>query len=399
LSLEERASRALTELRKLLHAAGHEAGVSPDAEFPFQSVELALTLDLRRAHSSRDDAAAIAALVQQARARVDDGVRAMSAFSPGRVYCFLCDASDCAHAKPGAADAIFSGYNATGKPQWASFANACLARAEPRVDRLYADPPEVIAIVDQGERLSGDLLAAFGRDSRSFRVLGQVSAGLVSEDLGAYPRAAGRERKAFSFQVVETRSEREPWCLRANLIGLDLSALGAVAGEAGERSVAEALRRTLREADAAVAALARRSKAARLRGGSAMAPELVDSLLAQLRGDIERVFRANARRTSHAHHRHQAGERPTGSAMGDARAIGQERLYRDTRRGTLVVLGPKGRVHVFADDAKHVTSLVLERTEVERRLADGRWRPVQPPEFLDFQAALARSLETGPKPD
>jgi hypothetical protein len=114
------------------------------------------------------------------------------------------------------------------------------------------------------------------------------------------------------------------------------------------------------------------------------------SLLGRLRSDLERVFRSDPRRTVHARERHLGGERPTAHALRDALDVGPDRFLRDSERDTLVVLGPRGRTHVFsARDGRHVTSLVLGPGELDRKFGRARWRPATRPEVDAFRARLA----------
>jgi hypothetical protein len=52
------------------------------------------------------------------------------------------------------------------------------------------------------------------------------------------------------------------------------------------------------------------------------------------------------------------------------------------------VLGPKNRVHVFNDDARHVTSVVYPGETVRARTLRGKWRKAQADELARFLAAL-----------
>jgi hypothetical protein len=112
-------------------------------------------------------------------------------------------------------------------------------------------------------------------------------------------------------------------------------------------------------------------------------------MLGRLRSEIERIFRAPSHRTQHAQERHVRGERPTSSAIRDARDAPDERVLRDVRRDTMVVLGPKGRAHLFADDGRHVTSLQLRPGELDRKSSRARWRPVTHEEAQRFRQTLA----------
>ena len=57
--------------------------------------------------------------------------------------------------------------------------------------------------------------------------------------------------------------------------------------------------------------------------------------------------------------------------------------------------GKRGRVHVFAPDGRHVTSLSLEPDAVDRRVRRGRWRPASDEERADFRRSLDRVARSG----
>lgn len=44
------------------------------------------------------------------------------------------------------------------------------------------------------------------------------------------------------------------------------------------------------------------------------------------------------------------------------------------------MLGGKGRVHVFTQQAKHITSVMMQGSAIERRRHMGRWRLAEPEE-------------------
>ena len=56
-----------------------------------------------------------------------------------------------------------------------------------------------------------------------------------------------------------------------------------------------------------------------------------------------------------------------------ARARPEQLLY-DSRRETFVVLGERGRAHVFNPKGKLVTSIRYSPESIERRRKNGHWR-------------------------
>ena len=324
-------------------------------------------------------------LVDTLRRRITETLKARIAFVTGHVYCFLCDAPECSHSGPRQAVDTFRGYRPTGKPEWKGFANLCMELREPRVDRLYGDDPEVIAVVQSGTKLTDTMMSGFGKGSLAYRVLGQVAFGLLPRNLDLrHPD----ERVTLTLMVVETRTGERAQQVQLNMVGLSMDDIAAAAGSARARGPAESLRRTIRTTRDRVASLARRAQDAEDRGSPLDLEGAVEPLLHRMKGDLERVFRPLRRRTKHAQERHQGGARPTGQALTDALGAPVERILRDVERDTVVVIGPKARAHVYAEDGRLVTSLQLRPNEVERKTERGRWRPMRASAVEAFRATL-----------
>jgi len=370
-TLEERAVRALSELRVLARELAAEQGAPRTGHFPIEALALSLTVPMSGAPEQLKPAGQ--ALVAGLRERLEEALRGATAYREGHVYCFHTDQPESPYSQPPDRTAVFAGYAANGRPEWRSFPNLCLERREPRVDRLYADPPEVIAFVQTAEELSGELLPGFGRESLAYAVLGQVVVGLVPRDLDLRGRA---ERVALTLQLVETKQGTRDHRLRLNLLGLPSDAIITAAAESDARSPAEAFRKVLRTARQRIDALGRQLALASRRGEYLDRERLVEQILNRLRTDALRVLKVRGHRTQHAEARHQSGERPTSLALQDALAAVDGRLLDDTHKHTVVVLGPKQRAHVFTPSGRHVTSLVLDPGEVERKLERRRWRPL-----------------------
>lgn len=301
----------------------------------------------------------------------------------GAVHCFWCNASDCGHARPPTPGSVFAGYAATGKAEWVDFVQSCVDRRLPGLEGLFADPPHPLAFIQQHE-LTGDLLPGFGQNAHAWRLRGQVCVGLVPADL----RAPRGDRVAFSIQVVETRRPNAPLKLRVNLVGLDSHQITSAAASGPARNTAEQLRRLIQRAQRTVGRISRRSVLAEARQEPYDADQGIASMLGQMRGDLVRIFGPQQWRTQHAKERHGDGARPTSKALSDAREAGPERLFRDTRRETIVVIGPRNRAHVFTETGRHVTSLRLEPGELGRKTQRKRWLPLSAPGVTAFRAAV-----------
>jgi|GEM_PF-310755 len=387
--VEDLARRALAEIDRLVALVARELGVPAVDTIGDEAAAVTLTLSVPLAVPAGDQAERTAALLKDVRERVGAASESAVAFLEGHVYCFQTHAPDSMNSRPTHPTDVFAGYAPTGKPEWISFANLCLARKEPRVDRLYGDAPEVLAFVQRADELDEDLLPSFGRDSLVYRLLGQVVLGLVPNDLDPRSRA---ERVALSLQLVETSQPGLRHRLRLNVIGLPAEAIAQAAADQPETSAAEAFRKVLRATRGRVDALGRRAALAHRSGESFDLVPHATMLLNRLRGDVLRVLKLRDYRTRHAEERHQSGERPTSLAIADALAAGEGRFFRDEHKNTIVVLGPKHRVHVFTTSGRHVTSLELQPTEVERRLELKRWRFLERIGSDLFKDTLKRAL-------
>ncbi len=331
------------------------------------------------------------ALVERLRDRVAEAIRGATAFHQGHVYCFFTDTPESPYSHPPTPTDVFAGYHPNGKPSWLGFANLCIARREPRVDRLYGESPEVIAVTQRADELTAGLLPSFGRGSLAWRLHGQVACGLVPRDLDLKSRTA--ERIALTLQVIETRQRTAGHRLQLNMIGITPLEVAEIAAASSPGSVAESFRRLIRATREKVEQLGRRSAVAARRGEAFDLSAHVDQLLLRLRSDLLRVFRSRDHRTRHAEERHQSGERPTALALTDALGAGDGRMLRDEAKDTVVVLGPKRRVHVFSRIGRHVTSLELEPNDIARRIDLGRWRPLERHAAEIFKLTLKAQLD------
>jgi hypothetical protein len=75
-------------------------------------------------------------------------------------------------------------------------------------------------------------------------------------------------------------------------------------------------------------------------------------------------------------------------ALPDLAHATPENLLFDTRRETLVVVGDKGRAHVFSLTGKLVTSVRYSPAAIERRRGNGTWRPATPEEVAQVRSRV-----------
>lgn len=331
-------------------------------------LELPLPIPLGPADGAFDDA------VRQAEEALDAELEALLAESaavrPGRIYCLRCASAECEHSAPKGAREVFAGYGASGRPQFADFAQWLLERGHPHLDRIYASPPRLVTEVVSGRELTGELLPAFRDAGVDFRVHGQVTAGWFM-----VRRGAERTGLALSFQVLSSldrrRRRRKNWRrLILNVLGRGpggepLEELYAELGAIPWQPVVGWGQRVLETIE-------------RAQGRKTSTPEVlsrrVEGMLREIARRLEQGRRARERRTGHAEERHHQGDRPTRMALTDLERGGDESFFVDERRSTVIVIGERGRAHVFNFAGKLVTSIRTTPESVERKLRRELWR-------------------------
>ena len=342
---------------------------------------LVLDIELSLRDGSRREKAA--GLRKQIDELLDDAVQHAAVFRPGQAYCHRCASAQCEHSAPPSSRHVFVGYAPTGAPRWLDFAQRCLDLRHPEVDRLYDEPPALLALSHTADELHGGLLRAF--DDGKFALLGQVTAGFYSIPAHAHE---GRGVVALSIQAALSRTRRG-----RPRVGLNLLARGP-GGEGldliWERQDELPWRRSVRWAQSALATLGPTLVRGRRHG--AELERRVGRILAGLRRRLERGDRSRARRTRHAQKRHQSGRRPTRKAIEDARDAPDEAFMHDTRSDVLVVLGDRGRTHFFAPEGKLVSSVRYSPGAVARKVKMERWQPAT----AEQRETLRRKLDHRP---
>jgi hypothetical protein len=312
---------------------------------------------------------------------IDDAISRAAAFRPGHAWCHRCASVACEHSRPATSRLVFAGYTATGLPCWEDFAQFCLDRKHPEVDRLYRDPPAFLTVVQGRDEISGRMLEAF--EDGSYELLGQLLAGFFY----VHARSdAGRGVLALTIQVAASRGRSGDRRLGLNLLGCAPSGAELESLWDGRNDLP--WRKGIRWAQAALLTLApqngRRPSALR----RAELEHRVHGILQGLARRLEQHRRATGRRTRHAEERHDSGQRPTRKAIDDARRLAVDSLFVDERAGTLVVLGERGRTHFFTADGRLVSSVRYTREAIERKLRTRLWRPASDALRLQFRSQL-----------
>ena len=326
-----------------------------------------------------------------------------AAFRPGRVLCLRCAPAECEHGAPRSPREVFAGYGPSGTPRFLDFGQWLLERQHPEVERIYRRPPELVTDVASGRELSRQLLPAFRDRQNDYRVHGQVAAGWFpiraaetsdreTSDRG--PRSAPAETAsaddapgvlALTFQILSS-AVREG--RRRGQRRLALNVLGSGFGGQPLESLHDRLDRIPWTSPAlwgqSVLASIEQSQ-----GDPSVTPELlsrrVEGVLTSIARRLEQERRSRDRRTGHAQRRHREGDRPTRMALEDLARAGSEAILVDERRQTTVVLGGRGRAHVWNAAGKLVTSIRYSPESIERKKKQGVWRPARREEIMGLR--------------
>ena len=117
--------------------------------------------------------------------------------------------------------------------------------------------------------------------------------------------------------------------------------------------------------------------------------ERIEGVLGGIARRLEHHRRSHDRRTRHAQRRHQDGDRPTRMALTDLARASDENILFDGRRETCVVLGEKGRAHVWNVAGKLVTSIRYSPESIEKKRKLGIWRQASREEIASLREVVS----------
>lgn len=291
-------------------------------------------------------------------------------FQPGRVLCLRCQTAVCEHSAPTDSRQVFAGWSPAGLPRFVDFGQWLLQRRDPRVDLLYREPPQVVTVVVPGAELAGNLIPAFKQREDSYRVHAQVAAGWYQAPAPNGP-SGYRQPFALSLQVISSRTKRHRRRFGLNVLGIGPGGepLENLYDRLGEIPWGEAVR----WAQGVLVGIE-----GQLESSPRTPPEVVEKriegMVNAVARRLEKDWRGKERRTRHGQQRHEEKDRPTRMALADLARAAPENLLFDTRRETLVVVGDRGRAHVFNLAGKLVTSVRYNPAIIEKRRNNGVWR-------------------------
>ncbi len=339
------------------------------------SLDLRLVVPLARAAV---DESQVETLEQQLEEEIASHLAHNAILKPGHVYCLRCTSTDCEHALSTDERQVFAGYGPSGMPRFLDFAQWLLERQNPALDNLYQKPPKLVTDIATGDELHAQLLPAFRDLKTHFRMHGQVTAGWYR-----LPRADRRLGSiALTFQILSSvkgagrHQGRRRLGLNLLLKGFDgesietlydrLDELPWAAAVQWSQEALESIERSQGKKNATPQNMERR----------------IQGVLQGIARRLQHNRRSREKRTQHAEQRHQEGDRPTRLAHRDLAAARDDRILFDNRTKALVVLGPRGRAHVWSPKGKLVTSLRASPDAVQRKKKLKIWRPAAADEIV-----------------
>lgn len=328
-------------------------------------------------------------LEQQVLHQLEDGEARYSSYVEGRAFCFKCESAACEHSTPPTPLSVFGRYDSTGTPTWVDFSQKLVDTQHPDVDKLFTPKPPVLNLMQFGKELKEGQLSSFGRASKTYAILGQVSLGYLLLPKGKGNKQLSDRRLAITFQIVETRGRGGRFDLRLNT----LIAPGVVddPAELFDGDWLPWLRRARVMAREQLAQIQGQATYAREEHNTKQFQEhmsKIGSVLRKLSRSLTRSDRQAKRRTKHSEERRQESARPTDKAYEDARRVQTQHLYWEEGNSTWVVYHPHGRAHIFGENGKHVTTFQIKPDAHDRRLRMGRWKKTNGMQVEEFRAAL-----------
>ncbi len=312
-------------------------------------------------------------LTEEWRALLEKDVLEQGLLVPGRAWCFSSESFDHPSSRPEDPRQVLVGYGLEGRPRYADLVTLAIERKHESVEELLAGKEGVVHFIERGEDICEGVKPAFDPDAVPYRLVAQAMVGLFAS-------AEEGKRVALTIQVLERKGEDGvPRLLVQPVCAIDLSDLPDPAIPRIVRGLQQKL------------ALVAKQVAGRREAGEEADP--AEPVMVELRAFARRLShdaRNRERKTGHARKREEEGARPTQLAFPEAKSARDHHLLIDPGEGTVVVIGKKGRIHVFSPDARHVTTVVMTPKSVRDRVRQGRWRPAEPEERGAFRAALER---------
>ncbi|HHI79021.1 MAG TPA: hypothetical protein ENK02_03505 [Planctomycetes bacterium] len=369
LSPEKLLEVALESLRRARADLARRAGAN---RIPHPAKDDALEVQLRVPRTQGGIQEAAQKLVREWRDSLEKQVLESGLLVPGRAYVFSEEGFQGDYARPMDARQVLVGYGLEGRPRYADLVSYAIEKKHEGIEELLAGKEAVVSFFEKGSTVTEGVKPAFEPENLPYVLVGQAMIGLFTTQ-------DGNRKVALTLQVLKRDRGEEGFQLLLHPVSrVDLDDLP----EVGIRKILRGFQGNLNHLAKTLAG----KKAA----GSEY--DLEEEVLSELRG-LARRLSHNAknmgRKTEHARERSEEGRRPTQLAFPEAKTARDHHLYMDPKEGSVVVIGRGRRVHVFSPDARHITSMVLNQSQVKERVKSGRWRPAGPEERGSFREALA----------
>lgn len=411
-------------------------------------VELSFRLPLK----PRDIPATAEKLMASLRTRLEQDMLAKGFLVPGRAWNFQSESFEDDICRPSDPRQVLVGYGQEGRPRFADLVTLAIERKHESVEQLLAGKEGAVAFIESGKIVTLGLIPTFDPSQAPYVLVGQAMIGLFesseegkrvaltiqvlahkkgedgklrfhlhivcASDLVDLPDPSiHRILKAFQRQLNELANryaglQAQGAAAPSPAAGAEAASSEPAAAETGTEAVnteatasADAATPAATE-PAATGAAAAEPAAAEANAEQGTAPaapaaptapadpeEMVLGALRDLVRKLSHDARNRDRKTDHARERSAESQRPTQFAFDEARSARDHHLYIDTEEKTVVVIGKKGRVHVFSMDGRHVTSVIIPPPQVRTRVSQGRWRKAEPAERGTFRDTIAKSTD------
>lgn len=296
------------------------------------------------------------------------------------------DGPDCA---PRDARAVFVGYAANGAPRFLDFAQFLLQHKHPGLDVLYQKKPGLVVVASSEDELYAAVLPPFRQAPAGWRLHGQVVVGFFEVERAR----GGPATLALTLQIQSAAGAGGRRRFALNLLGQgpDGEKLEAMVDRLGrKRGYTPPWRDAATWAQSALATLEQAAAAKGPRRLDDLAlEERLHGILGGLARRLDHDQKARDRRTDHGELRHQQGDRPTPFAWRDLTQAADHEVLFDRRARTLIVLGDRGRAHVFNPEGKLITSIRYSPESIARKQKLEIWRPATATEIAQLRQAVA----------
>lgn len=333
-----------------------------------EEVELRLRVPLKRGN----ERPAAEKLHQALRDDLEQRVLKAGLLVPGRAWCFSSESYDSDYSRPADPRQVLVGYGLEGRPRYADLVTLAIERKHEAVDDLLAGKQGAVSFVETGAEVTDGVRPAFDPDTVPYRLIAQTISGLFEST------EEGR-RVALTIQVLAHDGPDG----KLHLILHPVSAVDLMdLPDPG-------IRKILRNFQHKLTQIAKEIDGKRAAGEEIDVAEAVLSPLRELARRLSQDAKNRERKTGHARERSAQGQRPTQLAFPEALSARDHHIHIDNEEQTFVVVGKKGRIHVFSPDGRHVTTVVMPPASLRQRVKSGRWRLAEPAERGSFREAIA----------